>query len=186
LVVGLTDPLIAAASIGNVRACVKLLDLGAKIEGNGRWSPLEEALYWGNGACVTLLLERGAAVANLRTAAALGRREEIARCFDDRGALMAAAGTVAWPWFHMPIPEAVRRDPKQILGNALVYAPFFSSGETRTTLGNICPHCGQRVWSLESYSSATGTSLTGNLFRELADRAFISFINRHEAFLSSS
>jgi ankyrin repeat protein len=41
-------------------------------QGNGRWSPLEEALYWGHEATVSLLLERGAAVNNLRTAAALG------------------------------------------------------------------------------------------------------------------
>jgi hypothetical protein len=125
----LTDPLIAAASIGNVRACAKLLDLGARIEGNGRWSPLEEALYWGNESTVSLLLERGAAVTNLRTAAALGRREEMARCFDDTGALTAAAGTVLWPWFNRPIPEAVSRDHKQILGNALVYAAAWGRAE---------------------------------------------------------
>src|SRR5207248_850699 len=32
------------------------------------------------------------------------------------------AGEVAWPFFRTPIPEDVRRDPQQILGNALVYA----------------------------------------------------------------
>jgi hypothetical protein len=42
----LTDPLIAACGVDNVRAAAALLDLGANIEGNGRWSPLEEALYW--------------------------------------------------------------------------------------------------------------------------------------------
>jgi hypothetical protein len=125
----LTDPLIAACSMDNVRACRKLLDLGADINGNGRWSPLEEALYWGQAACVSLLLERGAAVANLRTAAGLGRREDMARCFDESGALTAAAGEVAWPWFGTPIPEAVRRDPRQILGNALVYAAAWGRTE---------------------------------------------------------
>jgi hypothetical protein len=125
----LTDPLIAAASIGNVRASVKLLDLGAKTDGNGLWSPLEEALYWGNESTVSLLLERGASVANLRTAAALERREYVARCFDDTGALTAAAGEVAWPWFTRPVPEAVRKDPRQILGNALVYAAAWGRTE---------------------------------------------------------
>jgi hypothetical protein len=125
----LTDPLIAAAGIDNVRAITKLLDLGARIEGNGRWSPLEEALYWGNEAAVSLLLERGAAVANLRTAAALGDLERIARCFDDSGALSAAAGEVASPFVSQPIPEDVRRDPEQILGNALVYAAAWGRGE---------------------------------------------------------
>ena len=56
----LTDPLIAASGMDNVRAMGKLLDLGADIEGNGRWSPLEEALYFGNGTALKLLLDRGA------------------------------------------------------------------------------------------------------------------------------
>jgi hypothetical protein len=125
----LTDPLIAASGIDNVRAIVKLLDLGARIEGNGRWSPLEEALYWGNDAAVSQLLARGAAVTNLRTVAALGDPEAIARCFDETGGLTAAAGEVASPFFRMPIPEAVRRDPQQILGNALVYAAAWGRSE---------------------------------------------------------
>src|SRR5688572_23817623 len=41
-------PLCAAASIGNVEAASVLLDAGAHINGAGRWSPLEEALYWDN------------------------------------------------------------------------------------------------------------------------------------------
>jgi hypothetical protein len=125
----LADPLIAAGSHDNPSACAKLLDLGAPINGNGRWSPLEEALYWGNEGCVTLLLERGAAVANLRTAAGLGQTNEIMRCFDDRGGLTAAAGEVASPWFKREIPAAVRRDSRQILGNALVYAAAWGRDE---------------------------------------------------------
>jgi hypothetical protein len=125
----LTDPLIAACSIGNVRGVRKLLDLGAAIDGNGRWSPLEEALYWGNAECVSLLLERGAASPNLRTSAGLGRMDEIARCFDASGALTPAAGEVASPWFKEVIPEAIRRDPQQILANALVYAAAWGRDE---------------------------------------------------------
>jgi ankyrin repeat protein len=126
----LTDPLIAASGIDNVRAIARLLDLGARIEGNGRWSPLEEALYFGNKASVSLLLERGAAVSNLRAAAGLGDMEWITRCFDATGALTAAAGEVAWPFFNkMPIPESVRRDPQQILGNALVFAAAWGRAE---------------------------------------------------------
>ena len=125
----LTDPLIAAASGKNVRAVKKLLDLGANVNGNGRWSPLEEALYWGNAACIPLLLEHGAAVTNLRTAAGLGLMPYIARCFDDTGGLTEAAGEVAWPWFNNPIPEAVRRDPQQILANALAYAASWGHAE---------------------------------------------------------
>jgi ankyrin repeat protein len=118
----LDDPLIAASGINNVRAINLLLDLGAKIEGNGRWSPLEEALYWNHEASVALLLERGAPITNLRVAAALGRLDYIATCFDKNGALTPAAGEVAWPFFPTPIPEAARCDREHILGNALVYA----------------------------------------------------------------
>jgi ankyrin repeat protein len=125
----LTDPLIASCSMDNVRGCTKLLDLGADIKGNVHWSPLEEALYWGQAACVELLLERGAAVANLRTAAGLGDLDYIARCFDARGALTAAAGEIAWPFWKHSIPEAVRRDRQQIVSNALVYAAAWGRTE---------------------------------------------------------
>jgi ankyrin repeat protein len=118
----LTDPLIAAAGIDNVRAITKLLDLGANIEGNGLWSPLEEALYWGHDAAVRLVLERGTVPRNLRCYAALGDREGIARCFGPSGELTVDAGEVAWPFFRVPMPETVRRDRAQILGNAFVFA----------------------------------------------------------------
>ena len=88
----LTDPLIAASGVDNLRAIATLLDLGARIEGNGHWSPLEEALYWGNEGAVARLLERGATSNNLRTAAALGDREGTARCFDATGALDGGRG----------------------------------------------------------------------------------------------
>ena len=135
----LTDPLIAAAGLDNLRAIVKLLDLGAHIEGNGRWSPLEEALYWNHEQAVRLLLERGAKIKNLRTAAALGNLERVAICFDDAGKLTEAAGEVSWP-FGGEIPEAVRRDPQQIVGNALVYAAAWGQTETVDYLLN---HGGQ-------------------------------------------
>jgi ankyrin repeat protein len=118
----LTGPLIAATCIDNRRAMSVLLDLGASIEGNGRWSPLEEALYWGFEASVKMLLERGAAVDNLRKAAGLGRTDLIAGFFDETGAPTAAAGEIASPFDKLPIPEAVRRDPREIVNNALIYA----------------------------------------------------------------
>src|SRR5262249_43473941 len=118
----LTDPLIAACGMDNERAIAKLLDRGARIEGNGRWSPLEEALYFGHPASVALLLERGAPVTNLRTAAALGDMEKVASCFDETGPLTKAAGEVSSPFERRPIPEDLRREPRQILGNALVHA----------------------------------------------------------------
>jgi ankyrin repeat protein len=118
----LTDPLIAACGCNNERAVTKLLDLGAKIEGNGRWSPLEEALYFGHEAILSLLLRRGAVVDGLRTAAGVGDLEKVARCFDEQGMLTAAAGEIAWPFDNRAIPADLRRDRRQMLGNALVYA----------------------------------------------------------------
>ncbi len=123
----LTDPLIAACGPGNVRAIARLLDRGASIAGNGRWSPLEEALYFGQAEAVALLRERGAAITSFRTAAALGDMPRLTECFDDSGALTASAGELAWPFG--PIPEAIRRDPRQILNNALVYAAAWDRAE---------------------------------------------------------
>src|SRR5262245_5072202 len=40
-------PLGAAACMNNVEVAAALLDAGAAIDGTGDWSPLEEALYWG-------------------------------------------------------------------------------------------------------------------------------------------
>jgi hypothetical protein len=76
----------AAACIDNAEIVALLLDHGAEINGAGSWSPLEEALYWKNQKVIDLLLERGAAVDNLRKASALGRI--------DRG---HAAGVVVQP-----------------------------------------------------------------------------------------
>jgi ankyrin repeat protein len=125
----LGSPLIAAASINNLPALRTLLDLGAPIEGDLWWSPLEEALYWGHSAAVDLLLERGAPVDNLRKYAALGDLAGVRRCFDGDGALSPAAGKLAWP-FGDNIPEEVRRDRRQIINNALVYAAIWGRQET--------------------------------------------------------
>src|SRR5262249_15113927 len=69
------QPLVAAGSINNHVVAELLLDRGAAIDGNGGWSPLEEALYWNSQDVIVLLLERGAKVQNLRTAAGLGRTD---------------------------------------------------------------------------------------------------------------
>ncbi len=118
----LTGPLVAAAGMNNLRAMSTLLDLGAPVDGAGDWTPLEEALYWGHEDAVSLLLDRGAAAGNLRTFAALGDMEAVAECFDQSGDLTPAAGEVAWPFDCSKIPEHVKRDPEQIINNALVYS----------------------------------------------------------------
>ena len=71
---------------------------------------------------MSLLLERGAAAGNLRTFVALGDMEAVADCFDQSGVLTVAAGEIGWPFDSSTIPECVRRDPEQIINNALVYA----------------------------------------------------------------
>jgi hypothetical protein len=132
----LTDPLKAASGCDNIRAVTKLRDLGGNIDGNGRWSPLEEALYWAAGAVVPLLLRRGAAINNLRIAAGVGDMEKVARCFDETGTLTVAAGEIAWPFNNEAIPADLRRDRQQIIGNALVYAASWGRVEVATFLLN--------------------------------------------------
>jgi ankyrin repeat protein len=94
----LNEPLVAAASIDNRAVAELLLDHGASIDGTGGWSPIEEALYWNSKDVVALLLERAAAVQNLRTAAGLGRTDLIEGYFNPDGSLRPEAGKITWPW----------------------------------------------------------------------------------------
>jgi ankyrin repeat protein len=136
----LTDPLKVASGCGNIRAVTKLLDLGGDIDGKGRWSPLEEALYWGAAEVVPLMLQRGAVVDNLSKASGVGDMERVARCFDDTGKLTAAAGEIAWPFNNDTIPAEVRRDQQELLGNALVYAASWGRVEVaKYLLGQGAP-----------------------------------------------
>lgn len=141
-------PLVAAASMDNAMAAAALLDAGAAIDGTGGWSPLEEALYWANHAVRDLLLTRGAAIRNLRTAAGLGRTDLIASFFDADGALKPEAGGIDWPFgdgltsnHPGPIKEELRakiegwpRTPQAILNNAFVYACMHSRIEAAALL----------------------------------------------------
>jgi hypothetical protein len=164
----LTDALVAACGCDNIRAVRRLLDLGARIDGNGGWSPLEEALYFGHEAVVPLLLQRGAAVANLRTAAGVGDLEKVARCFDETGALAAAACEIAWPFDKKVIPAELRRDPQQILGNALVYAAAWG----RTAVAAYLLDRGAQVNLIPAGFDYSGTALHYAAFhgrREMVD-----------------
>lgn len=127
-------PLIAAAAINNVELVELLLDAGAAIDGNGRWSPLEEALYWGSDGSTQLLLARGASVKNLRAAAALGRMDLLPTFFTPDGSLDAkAAGAIQSPWDgrHLgPAPGELQA----ILDNAFVYACMHGQNEAAAFL----------------------------------------------------
>jgi ankyrin repeat protein len=94
----LNEALVAAASINNHAVAGLLLDHGAAIDGTAGWLPLEEALYWNSRGVLALLLERGAAVQNLRIAAGLGRTDLIEGYFNSDGSLRTEAGKINWPW----------------------------------------------------------------------------------------
>jgi uncharacterized protein len=114
------EPLIAAASMDNRDAVLLLLDAGAALNGNGTWSPIEDALAFGKQRIVRLLLERGATIHNLRIAAGVGRADLIDGFFNPDGSLKAEAGKLAWP-FGEPA-EGWSQDPQDILDNAFIYA----------------------------------------------------------------
>ena len=135
----LDEPLVAAASIDNRPAAELLLDHGAAIDGTGGWSPLEEALYWNSRNVLALLLERGARVKNLRTAAALGRTDLIESYFNADGSLKPEAGRIDWPFGSLDriacsnhdaagkqslsdCVNAWSQDRQGIIDNAFVYA----------------------------------------------------------------
>jgi ankyrin repeat protein len=113
-------PLVAAACIDNVPMVAYLLDAGGALNGDGEWSPLEEALYWGHRASADLLLEHGATIHNLRIAAGTGRTPAIAQFFDAAGNLSAAAGKVAWPFRGSQ--RVWPSDPQSVIDNAFAYA----------------------------------------------------------------
>lgn len=132
-------PLLAAASIDNRAVADLLLDHGAKVDGTGGWSPLEEALYWNSQRVVSLLLEHGAKIKNLRTAAGLGRTDLIENFFNADGSLKAEAGEINWPWgdleaiLHSQLADHIKsslaervkgwgQDSQAIINNAFVYA----------------------------------------------------------------
>jgi ankyrin repeat protein len=135
----LNEPLGAACSIDNMPVAELLLDRGAAIDGTGGWTPLEEALYWNSKNVIALLLERGAKVQNLRTAAALGRTDLIENYFNADGSLKPEAGRINWPWGDLETISNSNHPPKGkqslsdrvnswtqdrqgIINNAFVYA----------------------------------------------------------------
>jgi ankyrin repeat protein len=117
------EPLVAAAGSDNAAGIAYLLDRGAAIDGTGGWSPLEEALYWNGDRARDVLLERGAKIRNLRTAAGLGRLDVMQSFFDSDGTLRSEAGSVNWPWEQgLPQFASFRQDRQGIIDNALAYA----------------------------------------------------------------
>ena len=114
-------PFGACASMDN-RACAELLlDHDASIDGTGGWTPIEEALYWNSTNVLALLLERGAKVQNIRTAAGLGRTDLIENYFNSDGTLKPEAGKIDWPFSNLGL-QKWPQDQQGIVNNAFVFA----------------------------------------------------------------
>ncbi|HWM11780.1 MAG TPA: ankyrin repeat domain-containing protein, partial [Solirubrobacteraceae bacterium] len=94
-----------------------LLDAGASVEAEARGSggtPLVVALFWGNVTTAELLAERGVHPSNLRTAAGLGRLDEIAS---------AEGGARGFYRPHGGFPDwEPSDDPQEALDEALSWA----------------------------------------------------------------
>ena len=129
----LTEPLVAAASMDNRAVAELLIDRGAAIDGTGGWSPLEEALYWNSKNVLALLLERGAKVQNLRTAAGLGRTDLIENYFNADGSLKPEAGKINWPWGDL---EAIENSNHDAMGKQSLAARVNSWSQDRQGIIN--------------------------------------------------
>jgi len=126
----LDEALIAAGSFGNVVLAEYLLDRGAALDGRPDlmrgWTVLDEAIYWGFPVLIEHLLARGAQVHWLRTAAGLGRLDQVVSYFDDVHTLsVERAGEINWPFGGLP-EEHRSREPQDLLDNALCYAAMGS------------------------------------------------------------
>lgn len=132
------EPLIAAASIGNVVLAQFLLDRGAAISGSPDvafgWTALEESLYWDSPQVTELLLARGAAIPNLRAAAGLGRLGEMARFFDDTGAPRTDCGGINSPFGNLGGEKDDKALQQQLLDNALSYSAMAEEAEAAELL----------------------------------------------------
>ncbi len=113
-------PLVAAAGCNSVAVVEFLLDRGADIDGDGSWTPLDEALYWANRDMASLLVERGATVRALSTAAGLGSISDVDAFFDG-GRLSDRAGPIGSP-FPDTVSDEVAHDPQSLLDHAFVMA----------------------------------------------------------------
>lgn len=114
------SPLVAAAGCGSRSVVEFLLDEGVDVDGEDVWTPLDEALYWANLDIAQMLVDRGAHVRALSTAAGLGAVELTEEFFDGE-ALAATAGPIGSP-FSDTVPDELARDPQSILDHAFVMA----------------------------------------------------------------
>src|SRR6266542_2924361 len=107
------------------------------LTGGRRWRKL---CTGGNVGVVTLLLERGASVRNLRTAAGLGRMDLLENLFNNDGSLKLEAGKINWPFGEVEKSNLKGKikaelqaridqwsnDAKDIINNAFIYACMYN------------------------------------------------------------
>ena len=185
----INGPLCAAGSIGNVEVAAALLDAGASINGTGGWSPLEEALYWGNDGVIDLLLERGASIHNVRIASGLGRVDLIQGFFNRDGSLKPEAGKIDWPFgdpltsnLAKPIKEELlakiagwSNTSQNIINNAFVYACMHN----RLEAAKLLLQEGADIDAIPPGFDYAGTGLHYAALR--GHRAMVDFLLQHGA-----
>lgn len=172
-----TGALIAAGGVDNVVVAEVLLDAGAPINGDGKWSPIEEGLYFGQPNIVEMLVRRGASVHNLRIAAGLGEIDRINAFFTPEGQLKEEAGEIAWPFG--PIPEDQHATTGQdVIDHALVYAGMrgqMAAAERLLHYGaalNVCPPGFEYRGTVLHYAAIRGhAELVRYLVERGADKA---------------
>lgn len=113
-------PLVAAAGCGSTSVVEFLLDSGVGVDGEALWTPLDEALYWANRDIAVLLVDRGARIRALSTAAGLGDVESMDLFFAGRE-VTTSAGPIASP-FADTVPEELAHDSQSIVDHSFVMA----------------------------------------------------------------
>lgn len=115
------SPLVSAAGCDSRDVLELMLDHGVGVDGEELWTPLDEALYWSNHECAAFLMERGARIRALSTAAGLGDLSALSKFFDTQDTLRPEAGPIASP-FPDTVPGELANDPVSIVDHAFVMA----------------------------------------------------------------
>lgn len=113
-------PTVAAAGCNSSAVLEFLIERGAAFDGDGVWTPLDEALYWASRDTIGLLVEHNAPVRSLAAAAGLGRSEELDG-FLNGDPLRSDAGPIRSP-FPDTVPPELANQPQAIVDHAFVMA----------------------------------------------------------------
>ena len=111
--------LLAAASTASADVLALLVERGADLN-EGEWRALDECLYWSHTALASQLVEQGAEVHRLRSAAGLGLGDTVRAFFDD-GRPVHRCGPIASP-FDDCVDPTTMSEPQHVIDHALVFA----------------------------------------------------------------